>query len=52
MISFTSLGNANDDNDFEAPIIRNITASSFEIFLDETNSVIQNLRINVLVVIP
>jgi hypothetical protein len=52
MLSFTSLGNADDDNDFESPIVRNINTNSFEIYLDETNSVVQNLRINIVIVQP
>jgi hypothetical protein len=52
MLSFTSFGTADDDNDFESPIIRNITATSFEVWFDETNSVTQNITMNVIVVVP
>lgn len=52
MLSFTSFGTADDDNDFESPIIRNMTATSFEVWFDETNSVTQNIRMNVIVVVP
>jgi hypothetical protein len=48
MISLTSLGTADDDNDVETPVIRNITATSFDIFLNETNGTTQNLRINIM----
>lgn len=48
MISFHSMGARNDDNDFEQPVIISQTATSIQVFLDETNSVSQNLRMYVL----
>ncbi|MEO8763237.1 MAG: hypothetical protein ABI416_03075, partial [Ginsengibacter sp.] len=48
MISITSLGTADDDNDIETPVILNVTSNSFDIFLNETNGTTQDLRINVM----
>jgi hypothetical protein len=48
MISLISLGTADDDNDVETPVILNVTSTSFEIFLNETNGTTQDLRINVI----
>ena len=47
MISLTSLGTADDDNDVETPVILNMTSTSFDIFLNETNGTTQDLRINI-----
>lgn len=48
MISLQSLGTADDDNDVETPVILNVTSTSFDIFLNETNGTTQDLRINIL----
>lgn len=47
MISITSLGTSSDDNEIKVPLIKNITSSSFNVYFEETSSVVQNLRINV-----
>jgi Concanavalin A-like lectin/glucanases superfamily len=49
MLSFHSMGTLNDDNDLEEPIIFNRTTSSFQIYLDETLSVLQNLRVYIMI---
>jgi hypothetical protein len=46
MVSLISLGTADDDNDVETPVILNVTSTSFDIFLNETNGTTQDLRIN------
>jgi hypothetical protein len=48
MISIISLGTADDDNDIETPVILNVTSTSFDIFLNETNGTTQDIRINVI----
>ena len=48
MISLTSLGTTDDDNNVETPVILNITATSFDIYLTETSVTTQNLRINII----
>jgi hypothetical protein len=48
MISLSSLGTADDDNDVETPVILNVTSTSFDIFLNETNGTTQDLRINII----
>ncbi|ESU27240.1 hypothetical protein FLJC2902T_22140 [Flavobacterium limnosediminis JC2902] len=48
MVSLVSLGTADDDNDVETPVILNVTSSSLDIFLNETNGTTQDLRINVI----
>lgn len=45
--SLESFANENNDNDLEAPILKNLTGTGFEIFLHETNSVVQNLKIHI-----
>lgn len=50
MISIVSLGTADDDNDLETPVILNVTSTSIDIFLNETNGTTQDLRINILLV--
>jgi len=50
MISLVSLGTADDDDDVETPVILNITSTSFDIFLNETNGTTQDLRINILLI--
>jgi hypothetical protein len=47
MVSLISLGTADDDNDVETPVILNVTSTSFDVFLNETNGTTQDLRINV-----
>lgn len=48
IISLISLGTADDDNDVETPVILNVTSTSFDIFLNETNGTTQDLRINIM----
>jgi len=48
MITITSLGTADDDNDVETPVILNVTSTSFDIFLNETNGTTQDIRINII----
>lgn len=50
VISIVSLGTADDDNDVETPVILNITSTSFDIFLNETNGTTQDIRINVIII--
>ncbi len=47
--SLESLANANIDNDLEEPVFEALTGTGFDIFLDETNSVLQNLTIHVVI---
>ena len=48
IISIVSLGTADDDNDLETPVILNVTSTSFDIFLNETNGTTQDIRINII----
>jgi len=50
IISLISLGTADDDNDVETPVILNVTSTSFDIFLNETNGTTQDLRINIVLI--
>jgi hypothetical protein len=50
IISIISLGTADDDNDLETPVILNVTSTSFDIFLNETNGTTQDIRINILLI--
>ena len=50
MISLISLGTADDDNDVETPVVLNVTSTSIDIFLNETNGTTQDLRINVVLI--
>lgn len=48
MISFQSLGNEDNDNDLEQPVIITVASTYFTVFLDETSSTSQNLRMFVM----
>ena len=49
LISFQGMGTRDNDNDFEEPIIVTRSATSIGVYLHETGSVTQNLRMHVMI---